>query len=577
MAELIDFGAKVNYSTESPMRWGSDQVISGANKIREFNRQRAVENAISKNYDPETLRIDENGIAQDLAAKGFGGTAEQVINQLKAERTKVSSDMADAMAKDWLQVQQKIRSPENFFKKWGTGENTTITASIQAPESQGQVSKITPQTVSDNQVQTVSEPPIKKTALDDLKQRFPTSFNFTPKDATSDTYVETPSSENVVSVDGSGFTSRMPEGKLQDIIPQTTYTTKTENINPTTTPTWNAIDMLPRVMTDDLSKGSSSSSSSSTISTEDMTPNEKEKLTTFLRRSIIDTKNLSLDDAIKEYEKQATESVIKPVLPIKGDLEDQLRYQKEESEYNAKKAEALRNARKEMRGAVGEIQGTDIQSAAEKRAEQKYRSEMQRVLNPLVFDPSKDPPTQEGANRVYDIVINFDDIRRAGESTGNAKDDFRRAWNAAVAKGKIDKNTTLENIVANLVAMGAMPDRQSAIIKKMLETNIDWQSMAADKIADYFAKNDTYFGFMPKGANPDWVEQQRKTYSVDLKLNNAYPLEQIESKLYSQSTSSTQPQKSGAKKQADDVMKKAKDGAAAKKGSSKPNPRGTVD
>lgn len=583
MAELIDFGSKVHYTSDSPMRWGSEQAISGANKIRDYNRQRAVESALSQNYNPETKEFDRTGIAKSLADKGFGASTEQVLNQIAADRTKLSSDTADAISKDFNLIAMNIMSPKRFIEKWGgTTEaqayvdklksqlpTDATTTTQKSPEtSQAPVTTQTTETAPEQPIDLYAKKPEKTPTLPEnyfgnlvnpVSRRLFELFGKKSVQAP----VETPSG-STVEVTGNEFTSKLPEYKLEDTIPRTDYKIVTKE--PTTTTNYLAIDtseeklasMFPNVSSDPQDIGSS------TFSTEGMTAAEQENLKRYLTREGKWQKGDTLEDSVARFEASKIAAIPRPLLPQPGKniAEERARYAKELQEYPAKVAEAINTARKELRIGYGEVQELT-------QAEEEYNSKMSRIKNADIFDKRKGLPTAEGANEVYKIVYEWDDIRQAA---GEGEEGFRRAWNAAVSKARLDNNLSNEAIIANLVAMGAVPSRQQAYVKKLLENKIDITGMVADKVFDWFNEK---FGDKPKGANPAWIEQQRKNFESKLKMNHAWPLSTIELNLYGKSepkkeSSGNTPSdsRSGAKKAADgyheDAKAKAKDKAKGK-------------
>lgn len=560
MAELIDFGSKVQYTNESPMRWGSEQAISGANKIRDFNRQRAVEKAVSDNYNPETQKLDEQSLGKQLAGQGFGGAAEQVINQFKADRTKMSSDVADAIGKDYNLIGMRIMSPQRFIEKWGNStEATAMVDELKSQITKAESPKPVTEPVSVIPVQTISEPPIKKTALDDLKSKFPTSFKTTPKDATSDTYVEPSSESLVVTVPGNGFVSKAEEAKLPDIIPETTYKTTTKG--PSTTTGYLAIDTTPEKLASMFPDVSNDPRdiASSTFSSEGMRQDEQDNLIAFLRRGGFVQPGDTLEDSVARYENAKIDAVPMPLpaQPGKNQAEERARAAKERLEYNSKVAEAINTARKEMRDGYAEVQGTE----QSKKTFESLRADMD--------DPKKfyGPVTPEKAKKVMDY-------RRYWNLFENASRSWPDAWAAAVALGKAEGNTTIENAVSTVIEMGAMPSKDAAIIKIIMSENPDILKLTANKAFD---KINEILGekgitlFKPRGANKSWANRFKGEVTQLFKDSNAHmlpfnPADPI-------TEDSKDDPKSGARVTADGLSAKAKADAAKKPAGRKQPPR----
>lgn len=529
MAELIDFGSKVTYTNDSPMRWGSEQAISGANKIREFNRQRAVEKAVSDNYNPETQKIDEVSLGKQLAGQGFGGTAEQVINQFKADRTKMSSDVADAITKDYSLIPMGVMTTKRFLEKWGnTPEATAIIENIKTADVPKEASTVIPSVPT-------------KTAIDDIASKFPTSFKFQPKNEPEI------SPESAITIPGNGFVSKAEEGKLPDIIPATTYTTATKG--PSTTTNYLAIDADPERLASMFPEVSNNPQDigSSTFSSEGMRQDEQDNLTRVLAREGFVEPGESLENSVARYEASKIAAVPRPLPPQPGKnpLEERARFAKETQEYSAKVAEAINTARKEMRSGYGEIQGTE----QSKKTFESLRADMD--------DPKKfyGDVTPEKAKKVMDY-------RRYWKLFENASRSWPDAWSAAVALGKAEGNTTIENAVSTVIEMGAMPSKDAAIIKTIMSENAEIGKLAANKAFD---KINQILGekgitlFKPRGANKNWANRFKGEVSQFFKDSNAWMLPFNPAEPTTED--SEDDSRSGAKKEADKIQSDAKDKA----------------
>lgn len=559
MAELIDFGSKIQYSNESPMRWGSEQAISGANKIRDYNRQRAVEKAVSDNYNPETQRVDEVSLGKQLAGQGFGGTAEQVINQIKAERTKMSSDVADAIMKDEQLVVRELMSPERFFEKWGRG------VSVKASNGQTQTQTL-PQTVS---------PTIPtKTASDVISEKFPTSFPFQSKTATSETISE----PSVVNVPGNDFVSKAEEGKLQDIIPETTYTT-TKN-DPSTTTGYLGLDRAPKTIQERFPGTSTSTDSSKGVfSTESMTPDEKNNVTRLLARYQIDMTGKTLEEGIGELVGNAVDAVPKPVAInyMVKDLPTEIsRFNKENSDYSANVAKAVNEVRKEIKQGYSEVQGTtlaaqggELAKKADARAAEAQRMAKEDQEFRLAQQKGElytRPVSPVEAAKVYKITDEYDDI------TAAAKDpkSFEKAWNAAVSLIKMQGDpVTLDNIMSYLVSMKAYPSRDFADLKRELGTSVDWSGRIAEGALDGIKGVAVSVGASKgaKGADADYMNSQIDKFNSILKKNGGKPMP----KVYVQGSTASSSSDSAKKGNASGAIADKKAESNSKKDVSKPS------
>lgn len=553
MAELIDFGSKINYSNESPMRWGSEQAISGANKIREYNRQRAVEKAVSDNYNPETQMLNEVSLGKQLAGQGFGGTAEQVINQFKTDRTKMSSDVADAIMKDEQLVVRELMSPERFFEKWGRG--VSVKASNGQPQSQTVVPTIP-----------------TKTASDVISEKFPSSFPFQSKTATS----ETPSESSVVNVPGNDFVSKAEEGKLQDIIPETTYTT-TKN-DPSTTTGYLGLDRAPKTIQERFPGTSTSTDTSKgTFSTESMTPDEKNNVTRLLARYQVDMTGKTLEEGIGELVRNAVDAVPKPVAInyMVKDLPAEIsRFNKEDSDYRANVAKAVNEVRKEIKQGYSEVQGTTLAAQGgelAKKADTRAAEAQRMAKEAQTFDLAMqkgDLYTREVSKPeavvVRKVINEYPDIKAAIEFP----DDFEKAWTAAVSLLKADDQpVTLDNIMSQLVSMKAYPSRDFADLKRELGTSVDWTGRMAETTLGVIKPVVVAVGTSKgaKGADKEYMNSQIDKLNTKLRINGGKPMP----KFYVEGSSSTSD--TAKKGNASGAIADKKAESNSKKGASKPS------
>lgn len=560
MAELIDFGSKVHYTSDSPMRWGQEQAISGANKIRDFNRQRAVETALSQNYNPETKEFNRTGIAKSLADKGFGASTEQVLNQIAADRTKLSSETADAINKDFNLITLNIMSPKRFIEKWGgtteaqayVDNLTTIDTQKVQEASQAQVKSQVTETAPEQPIDLYAKKPEKTPTLPEnyfgsldnpVTRRLYELFG--KKSAQSS--VETPS-ESTVDVPGNEFTSKLPEYKLEDTIPRTEYKIVTND--PTTTTNYLAIDTTPEKLASMFPDVSSDPKSiaSSIFSTKGMTQEEQDNLNRYLARGGYVKPGDTLEDSVARFESSYLAGVSQPVPPQPGKnmVEERARFAKEQAEYTAKVSEALNKARADMRAGYADVQGTE----QSRKTFESIRADMD--------DPTKfyGVVTQEKAKKIMEY-------RRYWPLFENASRSWKDAWSAAVALGKVEGNPTLENAVSIVIEMGAIPSKDAAIVKMVMSENLQLANLGAAKGFDFLTKKMKEYGIdlnlSPKGADGSWGKRFISETTQLFKDSNAYMLKFTPAKPQDSSGDTTgDTTQSGAKKAADGYHNAAK-------------------
>lgn len=501
----LNWLSNLQFSKDDPYKWNTKDLKTQQNEIRDLDRKRAIERSMAGSMDASG-NFSEQALRSNLIKEGFGEDAERVANDVTGKRMDQMGKETEAKQKAFLMMLQGLMTKEDYQKRFGGTTSETI------------------------EIQPISQP--STTQLSDSFQPISQPSSEKPS--------QTPSEQiggNDVVVEGSGFKSKVPELKLQDIQTPKSYETVEKKIQPQVVPGYLASTVTPDVsfFRPDVSKTGDKSSGGS-FTTETMTQDEKDNLSRTLNRFGVSTKDRSLEQAYGELEGKAIASVPVPVYNPMAEKpgEEYGRYQRELAEYPAKVQAKRLELQEKVKAGYGEVQGLGLSKESQDfaLAQQKNKDVFIRPVSP------------KEAELVYKIRSEYSDISNAGKS-------FEDAYQAALSVSKLDGSISLDNVLANLVSMKAFPSKEAAQIRLMLDPKIDIASMTGNAfynvIADAAKKSGIEVG-TPKGADPSWVNKTIQKYNDILSMNGGKPMG-------STSGSSKESPKSGAAKQVESKRK----------------------
>jgi hypothetical protein len=513
MADVLNWLGNLDFNKESPVKLNITDLKESANKLRELNRQRAIQKATSDALKPDGT-IDYDAARKSLISQGFGENADQLVNAMSGTRTEAAKMESESRNRDYMDMIKGLLSPAEFVKRH-QGQDIVTTKPSEAPTSSYNL--LTDKDIPGN----VETPKISPNQI---------SSQINP---------------NEISIQGQEFKSKASEGKLQDTIPQNVYTTTKSG--PQITPDYLKSDIDVNKLSEGFGvKYGTKGYEFEPFTSKSMNENEKNNLAATLRRSGIEIKtNEDLDNAVKQAENQVLKSIPLPVFNpyVTGDkfAEELGRYQKEMQEYPAKQQAALLEFRKGLKSGFGEVQGTELSKNADIRAKEQLEIEKKKQIfdlaqlspetNPNIYKEIR-PDQLQKINDMRKAVVNF---KRAGNS-------FEDAVDAAINKSKIDGSVNWDAVVGNLTSMGAFPSAEAVKLKLALDPN---QPVTKEIITATVKGNIPGFKYKTKGASDKWIAN-----NIDELNQSLYDLggNKIEYKTT----------KSGAEKQVDDMKNKPK-------------------
>lgn len=481
--------------SKSPVSTTIQDLQKNANELRELKRQRAIQTAISKsvdasgNFNPEIAR-------KTLSDMGFGESGDPTVNQISQARAQASDTRQASMVKDATMVQMGLMSPEQYNKKWYNTES----------------------------VETVSEKPIDTSWMQGIPETVPETVSKsvpTKSGAASqlERFKKPMENGSVIVVEGK-YTAPDSTYKLPDIPTIDRKIVKTPS------------QMSPEYLSEsgDIGKSlfgktpemvSGNVSESNTKFASGLTKEDEAAYKTYLARTGIDVSSGNLQEQVLQRLRNVAETIAKPILTIdpKDPVKSLNDYQIALNEYPARVSKAQQEEIERLRNIPGSIQGEqiakrgDIRAAeSEQRAKESQTYELAGQKGDIYFRPvSKDEAT-----RVKTILNEVPDIKKATKS-------FEEAYNAALSMAKIDGSVNSDNVVNNLVAMGAIPSSTAAKIKASLDPTTP---LTRDAIL--WMKSVAFSEGTP--ASEKWVSRTTQKLNEMLKVYGGNPVNMSEEK-----------------------------------------------
>lgn len=530
MAQInwLDFLQKSQWKPEALPK--AEELKKGRQEIRDINRARAMETARESSIDASG-NFDSEKARKALIAQGFGGDADALVNQIAAGRAQASETRQTQMMKDASMVQLGLMSSDQFNKKWYNTE--TVETIPEKPLDTSWMQGI-PETPSDVVPGTVSDT-TAKSQVDRLRK---------PMENGSEIVVE----GQVTKPDS---TYKLPEipaaerrivSKPSQMSPE--YLSEKGDIGKS------LFGKTPEMASETVSEAGTKFASG--LSKED-----EAAYKTYLTRTGIDTNVGTLQEQVSQRLKDVAATVPKPILTVdpKDPVKSLNDYQIALNAYPSLVAKAQQDEIERLRNIPGSIQGEQIAkrgdiraTEAEQRAKESQTYELAGQKGDIYFRPvSKDEAT-----RVKTILNEVPDIKKATKS-------FEEAYNAALSMAKIDGSVNSDNVVNNLVAMGAIPSSTAAKIKASLDP-----ATPLTRDAILWMKSVAFSEGTP--ASEKWVSRTTQKLNEMLKVYGGNPIETVSEKPESgaakqvkekaKATTKPTPKKSGWYKDADGVMRK---------------------
>jgi hypothetical protein len=424
-----------------------EDIFKGMQNVREMKRKRAVEEAIRKGVGPDGIMNPDN-IRQSLAASGFGENADEVVREISMKR------QGDVKSTAELGVMLKGLVDGGYIneaKARELYENTVLSSprpSTKIADSESQIMADAASFVGEGEPQ--SQTPITQ----------PTG---SPGAGTTRSVVG--ETEAIIRPEGD-IKPTGGEYKLQDIGPQTEQSRRAAQATPDY-----AADLINWGKKPEA--GVVDSGNISTTTFDYMLPTEtrdlEETLTAYQRLGY-DIKDPTSESIDAQITKRALAiagpaPVMTPGYNLADITKNTAEYNQRMREWVAKISEAKQSqvdaVSKERAGKFGEVQSKEAQDFGLGGQKGKDGKPL-----PLFYRDVSAPEAAEVKKQRAAI----DDISTANIAT------FEGQYKAALAKAKADGSVNQDAIMANLVAMGAVPSSSALYLKQLMTPGGNWKS-----------------------------------------------------------------------------------------------------
>lgn len=445
-------------------------------EFRDLQRKSAIEQAKRDALLPDGT-LDQTKLRSTLIEKGFGENLDDVVNYIAKEREAAAQLVSEGKRRDMMDIALGLSTPEKV-EEYRNGK-TTVTTN---PVYPGKPSGVT------GDYDLTKDPDIP---------------GYIPQTGSPEKKV----GENEILVKGSVSTS---DGmKLQDNIPQQEYTRTTGS--PQISPQYLSSDV-------DWSKfvpGASSEEQSRENTQYQLPSDKKERELAIKTASIVfgidfDPNNPNVGQQIDNAATLRAESEVKPV--IQQAYKDPFEYLKDKaarpSEVAKKRAEYL----SKFEAGRSSLIGQDLQRRSTEtgeRGQATSQAKTEQEMAPL--SPKTNPAIYRDVNSAE--LSKIEDGNKAIVNYTNAGRSFEDAVDAAIAKSKLDGSVNWDNVVANLVAMGAFPSVDAAKIKLALDPNAP---ISKEVITNLFKGQTPVLKYNPRGASKEWITKNVKEVNSNL-------------------------------------------------------------
>jgi len=482
MAQInwLDFLQKGQWKPQPLLK--VEELKEGRQKVRDINRIRAIEEAKAKGVDASG-NLDPSKIRESLFAQGFGGDADSVLNQISQARAQASDTRQASMVKDATMVQMGLMSPEQYNKKWYNTES----------------------------VETVSEKPMETSWMQGIPQDVSeTVSNNVPKTATSqlERFKKPIENSSDIVVEGK-YVAPDSTYKLPDIptidrkIVKTPSQMSPEYLSESGDIGKSLFGKTPEMVSGNVSESGATFASG-------LTKEDEAAYKIYLARTGVDITSGNLQDQIRQRLLNVSETVAKPILTIdpKDPVKSLNDYQVALNEYPAKVAAAQQTEIERLRNIPGTIQSEQIAKRGDIRAaESEQRAKFAQEVSTDPLTPSKNSLLSRNVTSTE--LEKIKDYRKAYVNFQQATGTFADAVDAAIAKSKIDGSVNWDNVVGNLVSMGAWPSSDAVSLKQNLDPQVPVSKMAVLYAWDT-VKDQTGKAIKPRGASQEWVNKNVK-------------------------------------------------------------------
>lgn len=528
--------------SKSPVSTTFQDLQKNANDLREFRRQRAIQNAMSQavdaqgNFNPELAR-------KSLFEQGFGESADSVVNEIAAKR-----DAAEKLRDERMQRVASLYSQGLISKEQANKEIYGTTNVENVPETYN----------------TKSGPKTEAQILQESRDIFGET-SMTPRQKIESKMSQDQSKIGEIRVPGSISDSSMYDMSL----PQTSERRIVKTPAQITPDYLTGEGDIGKSIYAPIQTGENGGKIQSGLgfSTSGLGKLEKDSYKNYLSRKGIDVTKGTLEEQINQRIGDVAKEIPVPILTIdpKDPIKSMNEYRVAINEYPSKVIKAQNEELEKLRNFPGTYQSEAFARTGERRAEAgEQRAKFQQEVSTDPLTPSKNPMLARNVTTTE--LEKIKDYRKAYVNYQNATRSFEDGLDAAIAKAKIDGSVNWDNVVSNLVAMGAWPSSEAVALKQNLDPNVPVQRMAVLAALDEGKRVGKYAKFFnsPKGASAEWVNKNVKELNSALVDAGGKPFtagDQLEAKRSpnepeTKTEPKAAPKKSGWYKDADGVMRK---------------------
>lgn len=458
-------------------------------EFRDLQRKTAVEKAKRDALKPDGT-LDGNKLRTSLISQGFGENADELVNAVAKERSSAAATESTDLNRDYMDLLKGLITPQEFNRRH-SGQTTIMSKPSETDMDTSWMKDIPQDNVPQKQIPgNVSQ------------------NNFPVKNT------EEQVSGNEIIVPGS--TGKTSKGM---ILPEfSSYGSSQESIikeeGPQITPQY----LKSGVRAEDLLPKNADGSVGGGILSYQLPKDSTEKVRAIdaagtLLGSTFDKNDPEVQKKIDSRMSQIAESQVPELSPVSfGSSQEYFKYMQERPSKIAKakaelidKFEAARSSRvsqglTERSTATGERS----QAITQKKTEQEMFP-LSPETNPIL----RVPVTSQNLTKIEDAnkaIVNF----------ANAGRSFEDAVDAAIGKSKIDGTVNWDNVVGNLVAMGAFPSAQAAKLKLALDPSAP---ISKEVITNLFKGQTPVLKYRPRGASDEWIKKnvtETNTYLFNL-------------------------------------------------------------